>query len=175
MVSFIVLVFMIDPISPDVGRMVLRPIPRSRADGASAPLPLHVGQQSHRCLLTCPPLLLCPSLPFLLSLNFSRTKNLETIKLPPILPSYLRKPEPLLCLLAHQVGDDGCSTYGLSEYPPTTRAKYVSAGVRLPNGHQPKHLLYPMPPSYHVCQTIYRLSFRHLPWSVSGPRTQATG
>ena len=97
-------------------------------------------------------------------------KSLENIKLG---PNPAQRPIEAEHLLAHWVGSDGLSTYGLSGSPPTacvrTRTKYLSARDRLPNGNQPRHLLCTWPPQ-HMRQAIYILSFRHLPPSVSGPR-----
>lgn len=70
-----------------------------------------------------PPTLLCPSHPSSPHFHFSRAQTLDNIQLPPSPPRLLTKPEPLRCLLAHQVRDDGLSIYGLSGCPPTARVR----------------------------------------------------
>lgn len=89
------------------------------------------GVTVHGYLASCPLTLLCPSHPSSSHFHFSRAKNLDHIKLPPNPAQLLTKPEPLLCLPAHQVNDNGLSTYGLSERPPTARVRTHAKGFAL--------------------------------------------
>lgn len=117
--------------------------------------------------------LLCPFHPSSSQLRFSRAQNLDNIKLPPNparSPNKTRAPT----VSAAPPGGRGRVVYLWPFRMPTycTCQNPCQVFVHVESGCQmgiSPGAWCTMPPSYCVCQTIYILSFRRLPWSVWGP------
>ena len=106
--------------------------------------------------------------------KYTHLKSLENIKSG---PNPAQGPKEAERLLAHWVGSDGLSTYGLSGSPPTacvrTRTKYLSARDRLPNGNQPRHLLCTWPPQHapsHLHIVIQTPATERVGTQATGPK-----